>query len=104
MKILIIPSWYPYPKKPYAGKFFIDQAKALSENSNWQFEILNWGQNEFQMQIRYPLSSIAKLFAYLKAKPSSRNFYSNVKVLGIPLLSWTSNLLAGSLQSLIGGF
>jgi len=101
MKILIIPSWYPYPKKPYAGKFFIEQAKALSENSNWQFEILNWGQNEFQMQIRYPLSSIAKLFAYLKAKPSSRNFNSNLKELFIPHITWTSKLLSGNIKTLI---
>jgi hypothetical protein len=27
------PSWYPYPQNPLAGKFFLDQAIALSETA-----------------------------------------------------------------------
>ncbi|MEN6445214.1 MAG: glycosyltransferase [Candidatus Cloacimonas sp.] len=100
MKILIIPSWYPYPKKPYAGKFFIEQAKALSENSNWQFEILNWGQNEYQLQIRHPKTAITKIFAYLRARPSMRNLSPNLKEICIPHLTWTNKLFSGNIKAL----
>jgi len=101
MKVLIIPSWYPYPQNPLAGKFFLEQAIALSENSNYQYEILNWGQNEYQLQIRHPFVAIAKIFNYLTAKTGTRNIAPNLKEIKIPHLSWTSKLFYGNIRALV---
>ena len=101
MKVLIIPSWYPYPQNPLAGKFFLEQAIALSENSNYQYEILNWGQNEYQLQIRHPVSAISKILSYLKAKPTTHLIKPNLKEVAIPHLSWTSKLFYGNIRALV---
>ena len=101
MKVLIIPSWYPYPQKPNSGRFFLDQAIALSKNSNYEYAILNWGQYEFQLQIRHPFVAIAKIFNYLTAKTGTRNIAPNLKEIKIPHLTWTSRLFYGNIRALV---
>ena len=100
MKVLIIPSWYPYPQKPNSGRFFLDQAIALSKNSNYEYAILNWGQYEFQLQIRHPFVAIAKIFNYLTAKTGTRDIAPNLKEIKIPHLTWTSRLFYGNIRAL----
>lgn len=101
MKVLIIPSWYPYPQKPNAGRFFLDQAIALSRNSNYEYEILNWGQNEYQLQIRHPFVAVSKIVNYLTAKTGTRNITPNLKEIKIPHLTWTSRLFYGNIKALV---
>ena len=101
MKVLIIPSWYPYPQNPLAGKFFLDQAIALSENSNFQYAILNWGQNEYQLQIRHPFSAITKILRYLTARPATQLIKPNLQEVSIPHLTWTGRLFYGNIRALV---
>ena len=101
MKVLIIPSWYPYAAMPYAGSFFLEQAKALAKQQGLEISILNWGQNEFQMQVRKPMHSITKLFSYAQALRKSSFIEPNLQELSVPHISWTSRIAKGNIDALV---
>ncbi len=100
MKILHLPSWYPYPAQPYAGRFFVDQANAIARHTGHEVFLLNWGQNEYQLKLKQPLGSIRKTMRYLSAKPQTRELADRLTEITLPHLSWTSKVLNGNLNSL----
>jgi len=99
MKILIIPSWYPYPENPLAGKFFVDQAKALAKHSAHEFLILNFGQNQYQLRIRKPLHSLAVLKRIKTDQAKRRKISSSLEEITLPRLTWTSRIASGNLAN-----
>ncbi|PKN73230.1 MAG: phosphatidylinositol N-acetylglucosaminyltransferase [Candidatus Cloacimonetes bacterium HGW-Cloacimonetes-3] len=101
MKVLVIPSWYPYHAKPTAGKFFYEQALALAENGIADITILNWGQNEFQLQIRHPVQSMGRLIKLCTAKAGSKQITPSFKELLIPHLSFSSHIRKGNIDALV---
>ncbi|MDD4309168.1 MAG: glycosyltransferase [Candidatus Cloacimonetes bacterium] len=101
MKILFIPSWYPYSENPYAGKFFVEQAKALAKQGIAEITLLNWGQNEFQIQLRKPILSLKKYLRYKSSKAGYNAICQNLIEISLPHLSWTSRLQNGNIDSLI---
>jgi glycosyltransferase involved in cell wall biosynthesis len=99
MKILIIPSWYPYPANPLAGRFFVDQALALAKHSSHDYYLLNFGQNEYQLSLRKPLQSLRHLKSYLKAEASTVFRHERLQEIKLPLLSWTARIQRGNLDA-----
>nr|MDK2851243.1 hypothetical protein [Candidatus Cloacimonadota bacterium] len=99
MNILIIPSWYPHPKDPLAGRFFLDQAIALAKHSDHSYKILNYGQNRFQIRLRRAFSNLAVLHDYRQAKPERLYHTDRLEEIRIPHLSWTSSITRGNLNS-----
>lgn len=98
MKILIIPSWYPHPKDPLAGRFFLDQAAALAKHSNHSYQILNYGQNRFQIRIKRAFSNLAVIKDLRNAKQERLRLADRLEEIRIPHLSWTSRLAGGNLM------
>ena len=101
MRVLIIPSWYPYAAMPYAGSFFLEQAKALAKQPELEVSILNWGQNEFQIQFRRPLESIKRMFSYTQAYNKSQLIEPKLHEITIPHLSWSSRIAKGNIDALV---
>jgi len=101
MKTLVIPSWYPYPAMPHAGSFFLEQAKALAKQPDCEVSILNWGQNEFQMQLRKPMVSLLKLINFYKAQNRTQLLEPGLTELVIPHLSWTSRIAKANIAALV---
>lgn len=101
MKVLVIPSWYPFPANPLAGNFFYEQARTLAENSIAEVTILNWGQNEYQLQLRHPLQSMGKLLKLYTAKAGINQITPNFNELLIPHLSFTSYIRKGNIDALV---
>jgi glycosyltransferase involved in cell wall biosynthesis len=101
MKVLVIPSWYPYPAMHLAGKFFYEQASALAEQGVADVTILNWGQNEFQLAIRRPLQSLGKLLKLSTAKHAYKQVSDNLHEIYCPHLSWTSRVCKGNIDALV---
>ncbi len=100
MKVLIIPSWYPYPSMPHAGRFFVEQAQALAKIDHLDVSILNWGQNALQLKLREPIGSMVKLLRYHTAQLHPSNISQELKEITIPHLTWTSHLLGANISSL----
>ncbi|MCB5261487.1 MAG: glycosyltransferase [Candidatus Cloacimonetes bacterium] len=100
MKILIIPSWYPYPENPLAGKFFLDQAKALAKHTSHEYYLLNFGQNEYQLNLKQPGQIPARLRSFLSAQPQTKQLSERLWELTVPHLSWSNYLNKGNLDSL----
>ncbi|MCK9310120.1 MAG: glycosyltransferase [Candidatus Cloacimonetes bacterium] len=101
IKVLFIPSWYPYKGMPHAGSFFIDQAEALAKYKVAEITLLNWGQNEYQLVLRHPVQSMQKLVYYAKAYRDHKQLNTNLNELHIPHLSWTSLISKGNIDALI---
>lgn len=101
MKVLFIPSWLPYRGDPLAGKFFLDQASALAEAGVAEIMLLNWGQNEFQLALRRPLSSLKKLAWLIPARRGLKCIAPRLTEIRVPHLSWTSLVAKGNIDSLI---
>lgn len=99
MKILIIPSWYPYQANPLAGRFFVDQALALARHGSHEYYLLDFGQNEYQLSLRKPWQSLRHLKHYLKADASTVSRHERLQELKLPLLSWTSRFRKGNLDA-----
>ncbi|MCB5253038.1 MAG: glycosyltransferase [Candidatus Cloacimonadaceae bacterium] len=100
MKILIIPSWYPYPGNPLAGKFFIDQASALAKHTGHDYYLLNFGQNEYQLRLKQPGLIPGKLRSFLSARSQTRQLAERLWEISIPHLSWTNYINKGNLDRL----
>lgn len=100
MKILIIPSWYPYPQNPLAGKFFIDQARALARHTEHDYYLLNFGQNEYQLGLKQPGQIPAKLLSFLSASSQAEQLAERLRELSIPHLSWSNYISKGNLDRL----
>lgn len=100
MRILIIPSWYPYPGNPLAGKFFIDQARALARHTAHEYYLLNFGQNEYQLNLKLPGQIPAKLLSFRSARPHTKQLSEKLWELCIPHLSWTNYFRRGNLDKL----
>lgn len=99
MNVLIIPSWYPYAGHTMAGKFFVDQAKALAMHTRHNYYLLNFGQNEYQLKFRTLPQNLSKLYSYAKAKRQLKQLAQNLWELRIPHLSWSSYIAKGNLDS-----
>lgn len=104
MNVLFIPSWHPWQQQNYAGRFFLDQAKALAENNVAKIWVLNWGQNEFQIQYRKPLQSIHKILRFMKAKPRIETSFINYSEIKLPHLTWYSQIHNGNIDRLAAKF
>lgn len=100
-KVLIIPSWYPYPKLPHAGNFIINQANALADNGLAEISILNWGQLEYQLVLRSPLKSLSRLYNYSGSKSGMSQWNNGISEYRTPHLTWTHHLLGGNLDTLV---
>lgn len=100
MKVLIIPSWYPYKRFPYTGKFLVDQAEALAQCGQVDISLLNWGQNAFQLTIRHPWQSLVKLYHFIRSKPSSNRISEHLEEIYLPHLTWTSYITKGNITGL----
>ncbi|MBP7309989.1 MAG: glycosyltransferase family 4 protein, partial [Candidatus Cloacimonetes bacterium] len=100
-KVLIIPSWYPYPKLPHAGNFIINQANALADNGLAEISILNWGQLEYQLVLRSPLKSLSRLYNYSGSKSGMSQWNNGISEYRTPHLTWTHHLLGGNLDALV---
>lgn len=100
MNVLFIPSWLPYRDAPLAGKFFVEQATALAEADVARIMMLNWGQNEYQMAIRHPVSSLKKLFRYPGACRGNHTLSQTLEEVRVPHLTWTSLIAKGNITSL----
>jgi glycosyltransferase involved in cell wall biosynthesis len=86
---------------PSAGSFFLEQAKALAKQPELEVSILNWGQNEFQLQLRKPLQSMKRMFRYTQANKKSQLIEPELHELTIPHLSWTSRIAKGNIDALV---
>ncbi|HNU54603.1 MAG TPA: glycosyltransferase [Candidatus Syntrophosphaera sp.] len=101
MKVLFIPSWLPYRDDPLAGKFFLDQALAIADAEVAEIFLLNWGQNEFQLAVRRPLSSLKKLARLIPKRRGLSQIAPRLTEIRVPHLSWTSFVVKGNIDSLI---
>lgn len=101
MKVLFIPSWLPYRGDPLAGKFFLDQAKALAAAGVADILLLDWGQNEYQLALRHPLASLQKLLRSVGQRRGLRDLAAGLNELRVPHLTWTSLVAKGNIASLI---
>ena len=99
MKILIIPSWYPHPENPLAGKFFVDQAIALQKHSQHHYYLLNFGQNQYQLSMRRAHQSLRHLRNWRRASNQTQMITERLQEIRIPHLSWTAHLLKGNLAA-----
>lgn len=99
MKILIIPSWYPYPENPLAGRFFQEQALALARHSEHEYYLLDFGQNEYQIRLKEPLGSISRAVAARKADAGTSKLLPNLSVVRIPHISWNAFIQRGNLDT-----
>jgi glycosyltransferase involved in cell wall biosynthesis len=52
MRILVIPSWYPTPKKPLNGSFFQEQAQFLQEKASIEIRVL-YGEKKSYHLLRW---------------------------------------------------
>jgi glycosyltransferase involved in cell wall biosynthesis len=102
MNVLIIPSWYPYPGNPLAGKFFMDQAKALAKHTEHNYYLLNFGQNEYQLTLKKPLQNLAKLRAFASSTRQEHQLSERLWEICIPHLSWSSHIAKGNLDRFLG--
>ncbi len=98
MNILIIPSWYPYPDNPLAGKFFIDQAQALAKHTSHQYFLLDFGQNQYQITLRKHLHNLSVLRSFRSAEPRRTRLRDNLQEIHLPHLSWSALLAKGNLD------
>ena len=98
MKILIIPSWYPYPGNPLAGKFFVDQARALAKHTAHEYYLLNFGQNEYQLNLKQPGQIPAKLRSFLSASSQTKQLAERLWEISVPHLSWSNYINKGNLD------
>ncbi|MCB5271326.1 MAG: glycosyltransferase [Candidatus Cloacimonetes bacterium] len=98
MKILIIPSWYPYLGNPLAGKFFVDQAVALAKHTTHDYYILNFGQNEYQLNLKQPGQIPAKLRSFFSARSQTKQLAERLWEISVPHLSWTNFINKGNLD------
>jgi len=101
LKVLIIPSWYPYPGLPHAGIFTVIQAQALTRTNDVDVSILNWGQLEYQLALRHPWQSIIKLWRYAFSKQLPYHYKSSLQELTLKHLTWTHHVLTGNIDRLI---
>lgn len=100
MRVLIIPSWYPHPAMPHAGRFIVEQATYLAKADSLEVNILNWGQNALQLRIRKPVESLSAVMHYFFSRLSGSDLPKDVKELIIPHLTWTSYINKGNISSL----
>lgn len=101
MKILIIPSWYPYPADPLAGRFFQDQARALAAHTTHEYYLLNFGQNEYQLKLKQPGQIPARLHAYFSASPHKKKLAARLWEISVPHISWSNYINKGNLDSFV---
>jgi len=101
LKVLVIPSWYPYPGLPHAGIFTVNQAQALARTIDVEVSILNWGQLEYQLALRHPWQSITKLWRYAFSLQQPHPFESNLREHRLKHLTWTHHVLNGNIDRLI---
>ncbi|MDD3535755.1 MAG: glycosyltransferase [Candidatus Cloacimonetes bacterium] len=99
MRILILPSWYPYPANPLAGRFFLEQTLALARHTEDEYYLLDFGQNEYQIRLKEPLGSITRAVAMRKEDAASKKLLPNLTLLSIPHISYSAFLKRGNLDS-----
>lgn len=62
MNVLFIPSWFPSEVKPMAGRFVLDQAKALRRYApSVRVAIASWGHHRGALSLRDPIVSARAL-------------------------------------------
>lgn len=62
MNLLFIPSWFPSEAKPMAGRFVLDQVRALQRHAPaLQVAVASWGHHHGALSLREPARSVRAL-------------------------------------------
>jgi glycosyltransferase involved in cell wall biosynthesis len=101
MKILLIPSWYPWPGNPLRGIFLREQAVAIGRSRpDWEIAVAVWGQRRYTLSLRHPFRSTAVLADFLRSaiKAKKRYLLPNVCEYRRPTIEWTKKWRQGNLK------
>jgi glycosyltransferase involved in cell wall biosynthesis len=104
MKILIIPSWYPWPDSPLRGIFCREQAVYIGQmRPDWAIAIAVWGQRRYTLSLCNPFKTLAVLadFLHSKSKPHKRYLLPNVCEFHRPTLEWTKRWRQGNIEGMV---
>jgi glycosyltransferase involved in cell wall biosynthesis len=101
MKILLIPSWYPWPGDPLRGIFLKEQAVAIGrERPDWEIAVAVWGQRRYTLSLRHPLPTAAVLIDFLLSMIKARKIFllPNVCEYRRPAIEWTKKWRQGNIK------
>ena len=104
MKILIIPSWYPWPGNPLRGIFCREQAMHIGQmRPDWKIAVAVWGQRRYTLSLRNPFKTLAVLADFLQAKTrkQKRFLLANVCEYHQPTLEWTKRWGQGNIKGMV---
>jgi glycosyltransferase involved in cell wall biosynthesis len=101
MKLLLVPSWYPWPGDPLRGIFLREQAVAIGRSRpDWEIAVAVWGQRRYTLSLRHPLRSAAVLADFLLSVFRARKFFllPNVREYRRPALEWSKKWRWGNIK------
>lgn len=91
MRLLFLPAWFPSARSPMAGRFALDQARALQRHvPGLRLAVASWGHHEGALSLRSASESLAAL-RWRLAQPRAVQWtrQEGLDVLRNPALSWT---------------